>query len=183
MRPRTLPQIMALSKLRRRVHACMQVNASPSLTSTTPSDRLLKARVIHDTLRLATPPEWDPHSPMPALTTQDGPSNKSLQAEREGMSSAPGRGTGSPVMSRTASLRSQTSLRGSRCALFRSYRHRLSVMLPCDVSCLGQISVEKTASFGLPARCSGSEGSCSLSSACFTMNLRNPHHCAYNAHV
>lgn len=37
----------------------MQVNASPSLSATTQSDRLLKCKVIHDTLQLVTPPDWD----------------------------------------------------------------------------------------------------------------------------
>ena len=39
-------------------HCLLQVNASPSLSATTPSDRLLKSKVIHDTLQLATPVEW-----------------------------------------------------------------------------------------------------------------------------
>eukprot|EP00891_Asterochloris_glomerata_P009798 jgi/Astpho2/9798/fgenesh1_pm.00149_%23_31_t len=35
----------------------IEVNASPSLSATTPSDRILKSKVIHDTLQLATPEE------------------------------------------------------------------------------------------------------------------------------
>lgn len=41
-----------------------QVNASPSLSATTQSDRLLKCKVIHDTLQLVTPPDWDPAAPI-----------------------------------------------------------------------------------------------------------------------
>lgn len=98
--------------------ACMfldlQVNASPSLTSTTPADRLLKARVIHDTLRLATPPEWDPHSPLdPATSTQS--LRHQHQPEWDGHAAGP-RNTSSPVMSRASSLRSQSSGRASRLA-------------------------------------------------------------------
>jgi len=36
----------------------VEVNASPSLTTTTTSDRLLKFKVINDVLNLVTPPEW-----------------------------------------------------------------------------------------------------------------------------
>ncbi|KAL3133904.1 hypothetical protein ABBQ32_008359 [Trebouxia sp. C0010 RCD-2024] len=38
----------------------IEVNASPSLSATTQSDRLLKCKVIHDTFQLVTPPDWDP---------------------------------------------------------------------------------------------------------------------------
>lgn len=44
--------------LRSDPHRLLQVNASPSLSATTPSDRILKSKVIHDTLQLATPVEW-----------------------------------------------------------------------------------------------------------------------------
>ena len=43
----------------------VQVNASPSLSATTQSDWLLKCKVIHDTLQLVTPPDWDPADPTP----------------------------------------------------------------------------------------------------------------------
>ncbi|KAL0039776.1 hypothetical protein WJX77_007669 [Trebouxia sp. C0004] len=45
----------------------IEVNASPSLSATTHSDRLLKCKVIHDTLQLVTPPDWDTgtDSPIP----------------------------------------------------------------------------------------------------------------------
>lgn len=36
----------------------MQVNASPSLTTTTKADRLLKFKVINDTLNVVTPSAW-----------------------------------------------------------------------------------------------------------------------------
>mmetsp|Transcript_16308 Transcript_16308/g.35273 ORF Transcript_16308/g.35273 Transcript_16308/m.35273 type:complete len:440 (+) Transcript_16308:120-1439(+) len=36
----------------------IEVNASPSLTTTTQADRLLKFKVINDVLNLVTPPEW-----------------------------------------------------------------------------------------------------------------------------
>ncbi|GFR46693.1 hypothetical protein Agub_g8312, partial [Astrephomene gubernaculifera] len=36
----------------------IEVNASPSLTTTTQADRLLKHRVISDTLNIITPPDW-----------------------------------------------------------------------------------------------------------------------------
>lgn len=42
----------------------MQVNASPSLSATTQSDRLLKCKVVHDTLQLVTPPDWDTAAPI-----------------------------------------------------------------------------------------------------------------------
>lgn len=40
--------------------ACAQVNASPSLSTTTPADRHLKCKVVSDVLDIITPPEWQP---------------------------------------------------------------------------------------------------------------------------
>eukprot|EP00878_Enallax_costatus_P021946 GHUV01023261.1.p1 GENE.GHUV01023261.1~~GHUV01023261.1.p1 ORF type:complete len:202 (+),score=84.85 GHUV01023261.1:416-1021(+) len=37
----------------------IEVNASPSLTTTTKADRLLKFKVINDTLNIVTPPSWN----------------------------------------------------------------------------------------------------------------------------
>jgi hypothetical protein len=36
----------------------IEVNASPSLAASTKSDQLMKTRVIHDSLDLVAPPEW-----------------------------------------------------------------------------------------------------------------------------
>lgn len=36
----------------------VQVNASPSLTTTTKADRLLKFKIINDALSIVTPPSW-----------------------------------------------------------------------------------------------------------------------------
>ena len=44
------------------IGVCCQVNASPSLTSTTSADRIMKYNLIHDTLSIVVPngeiPEW-----------------------------------------------------------------------------------------------------------------------------
>ncbi|GIL66458.1 hypothetical protein Vafri_19962 [Volvox africanus] len=53
----------------------IEVNASPSLTTTTQADRLLKHRVISDTLNIVTPPDWlaitDPATLPPELREMD----------------------------------------------------------------------------------------------------------------
>lgn len=36
----------------------IEVNSSPSLSASTQSDRVMKAKVIHDVLSLVAPPEW-----------------------------------------------------------------------------------------------------------------------------
>jgi tubulin polyglutamylase TTLL1 len=36
----------------------IEVNASPSLSTTTEMDRLLKMQVINDTFNIVVPPEW-----------------------------------------------------------------------------------------------------------------------------
>ena len=38
-----------------RADVCLQVNASPSLTSTTSADRIMKYNLIHDTLSIVVP--------------------------------------------------------------------------------------------------------------------------------
>ncbi|GIL69715.1 hypothetical protein Vretimale_10189 [Volvox reticuliferus] len=53
----------------------IEVNASPSLTTTTQADRLLKHRVISDTINIITPPDWlavtDPAALPPEMRDMD----------------------------------------------------------------------------------------------------------------
>ncbi len=57
----TYPQCLSIEKnillLRHKCHfpCCAQVNASPSLTSSTANDRILKYNLINDTLNIVTP--------------------------------------------------------------------------------------------------------------------------------
>jgi hypothetical protein len=52
----------------------LQVNASPSMTSTTSADRLLKWQVVHDTLSIVAPPAAAHTTPTASTTQHTGAS-------------------------------------------------------------------------------------------------------------
>lgn len=50
----------------------IEVNASPSLTASTETDRTLKMGVVHDTFQIVVPPDWqDPESKHGANTCKE----------------------------------------------------------------------------------------------------------------